>query len=80
VPEAAFFARTYAPASVSTIVARWKAELSETNAKAAEALADPLEFSNLFPDFEWALAAEKQWGGAAAQRKGSSSFVVVCFC
>ena len=33
----------------------WKADLKPINSKAAEALADPEKYPNLFPDFEWAL-------------------------
>ena len=33
----------------------WKADLERQNPKAAEALADPDEYPNLFPDLEWAL-------------------------
>ena len=37
----------------------WQADLSKTNKKAAEALADPLEYDNLFPELQLALKAEK---------------------
>ena len=57
IPEAAFMARTYAPSRVSEVVAMWKADLSKVNKKAAEALADPSEYKNLFPDFDVALQA-----------------------
>ncbi|KAH3759001.1 coatomer subunit beta' [Pelomyxa schiedti] len=59
VPEAAFMARTYAPSRVSDIVKRWRQELASINQKAAEALADPFEYENLFPDLQWALKAEE---------------------
>ena len=51
VPEAAFMARTYSPSRVSEIVQLWKSDLGKINKKAAEALADPAEFANLFPNF-----------------------------
>jgi coatomer subunit beta' len=60
VPEAAFMARTYAPSRVSEIVQLWKSDLSKINKKAAEALADPAEFANLFPNFDEALALEEE--------------------
>ena len=58
-PEAALMARTYAPSRVSPILKRWKEALAKSNPKAAEALADPNDFPNLFPDIAPALAAEK---------------------
>ena len=33
----------------------WKTDLKQINEKAAEALADPLKYPNLFPDLQWAL-------------------------
>ena len=59
VPEAAFMARTYSPSRVSEIVQLWKSDLGKINKKAAEALADPAEFSNLFPNFDEALVMEE---------------------
>ena len=44
---------------VSRIMKLWQADLSKTNKKAAEALADPLEYDNLFPELQLALKAEK---------------------
>ena len=57
-PEAAFLARTYLPSHVPRIVQLWKAELSKTNKKAADSLADPTQYSNLFPDIQEAIKAE----------------------
>jgi len=57
-PEAAFFARTYKPSRASEVVRLWQADLKQVNPKAAEALADPAEYPNLFPDLELAIAAE----------------------
>lgn len=67
-PEAAFFARTYRPSRCSEMLGLWKADLRGVNARAAEALADPAEYGNLFPDWEAALAVEAAW--EAAQAKG----------
>jgi coatomer subunit beta' len=58
IPEAAFMARTYLPSQVSRIVALWRNDLKKINQKAAESLADPEEYPNLFPDWDAALAAE----------------------
>jgi len=33
----------------------WKTDLKTINEKAAEALADPVKYPNLFPDLNWAL-------------------------
>jgi coatomer subunit beta' len=58
-PEAAFFARTYLPSQVSNIVKLWKESLSKTNPKAADALADPTDYENLFPGFKETLKTEQ---------------------
>jgi len=59
VPEAAFLARTYLPSRVSDIVKLWREDLKTVNERAAEALADPMEYENLFPDLQFALKAEQ---------------------
>ncbi|GBG64185.1 hypothetical protein CBR_g40885 [Chara braunii] len=61
IPEAAFMARTYAPSMVSEVVHLWHNDLSKVNQKAAESLADPGEYPNLFPNFEWALKAQEHF-------------------
>ncbi|XP_071327805.1 coatomer subunit beta'-like [Trachinotus anak] len=58
-PEAAFLARTYLPSHVSRVVKLWKESLSKVNQKAADALADPAQYSNLFPGLQQALQAEQ---------------------
>ncbi|KAK9690312.1 hypothetical protein RND81_09G119000 [Saponaria officinalis] len=58
IPEAALMARSYLPSKVSEIVALWRKDLSKVNPKAAESLADPHEYSNLFDDWQIALAVE----------------------
>ncbi|MEW5308232.1 MAG: hypothetical protein WDW38_000207 [Sanguina aurantia] len=57
-PEAAFFARTYLPSKVSEVCKVWKKDLALLNPKAAESLADPDEYPNLFPELALALQAE----------------------
>jgi len=59
IPEAAFLARTYAPSHVSRVVKLWRKDLEKINPKAAESLADPMEYENLFPDIRLALQAEQ---------------------
>lgn len=58
-PEAAFFARSYLPSEVSRILKLWKETPKGKNDKSVQALADPLEYENLFPDFDKALKVEK---------------------
>lgn len=43
----------------SRVVKLWKESLSKVNQKAADALADPTEYSNLFPGLQQALLAEQ---------------------
>lgn len=51
IPEAAVFARTYAPQQMSKITKLWKSNLeSQNRKKVAESLADPADYPNLFPD------------------------------
>ncbi|KAF3511001.1 hypothetical protein F2Q69_00003543 [Brassica cretica] len=58
IPEAALMARSYLPSKVSEIVALWRKDLSKVNSKAAESLADPEEYPNLFEDWQVALSVE----------------------
>ena len=58
IPEAAFMARTYMPSLMSGVVALWKEDLAKVSTRAAQALADPGEYPNLFPDLEVALEVE----------------------
>lgn len=75
-PEAAFFARSYAPSSASSAVKSWKSQL-ETGGKKklAEALADPEENEDLF-DEGWAEALARERGesstGESSQQNGSA--------
>lgn len=48
------------------VVSAWKSDLGAINSKAAESLADPAEYPNLFTDLDLAVKAE-QW--SAVQRK-----------
>ena len=64
--QAAMFARTYLPSKVSEVLPAWKADLGKTSTKAAERLADPATYENLFPkhaqslDVEQVVAKERQ--------------------
>ena len=59
-PEATFFARAYRPSRVDELVKVWQEDLKKVNAKAAESLASPTEYPNLFPDWEAALKVRVQ--------------------
>ena len=52
---------------MSEVTKVWKSDLERQNPKAAEALADPDEYPNLFPDLEWALKVwtDGVWGSGA---------------
>jgi coatomer subunit beta' len=58
-PEAAFFARTYLPSQVSNVVKLWREELKKSNEKAAQALADPADYENLFQGYQDSLKTEQ---------------------
>ncbi|KAH1219445.1 Coatomer subunit beta'-2 [Glycine max] len=60
IPEAALMARSYLPSKVSEIVAIWRKDLNKVNPKAAESLANPEEYPNLFEDWQVALAVESK--------------------
>ena len=64
-PEAAFFARTYCPSRVTDIVGMWQSDLMKVNPKAAESLANPDEYPNLFPGWQEALEKERSLAGGA---------------
>ncbi|KMZ59957.1 Coatomer subunit beta'-1 [Zostera marina] len=58
IPEAALMARSYLPSKVSQIIEIWRKDLKKINPKAAESLADPLEYPNLFDDWQIGLEVE----------------------
>lgn len=63
IPEAAFFARTYAPSQASRVVKAWKSDLeSKKKQKIAVGIADPEEDADLFGD-EWQEALSLEKGG-----------------
>jgi len=74
IPEAAFLARTYLPSHVSRIVKMWKQDLKSVNEKAAESLADPMEYENLFPDIALALVAEKYFKQHSQKRPSAAVY------
>ncbi|KAI7756896.1 hypothetical protein M8C21_030310 [Ambrosia artemisiifolia] len=60
-------ARSYLPSKVSEIVALWRKDLNKINQKAAESLADPEEYPNMFEDWQVALEVEAR----AAETRGT---------
>ena len=61
-PEAATFARTYAPSQASKAVAAWKSDLvAKGRSKIANTIADPSTKSEMFEEgWEAALAREQE--------------------
>ena len=53
--EAAFLARTYLPSRQSDMVQLWREALKAVNPKAAESIADPMDYPNLFEGLDYAL-------------------------
>mmetsp|Transcript_30178 Transcript_30178/g.49199 ORF Transcript_30178/g.49199 Transcript_30178/m.49199 type:complete len:985 (+) Transcript_30178:92-3046(+) len=51
IPEAAFMSRTYKPTETKDILVKWKEHLAKVSTKAAEALADPDQYPDVFPNF-----------------------------
>ncbi|XP_028320988.1 coatomer subunit beta'-like isoform X2 [Gouania willdenowi] len=76
-PEAAFLARTYMPSHVSRVIKLWKESLSKVNQKAADALADPTEYSNLFPGLQQALLAEQYLQQARTGVRAASEYALI---
>jgi len=74
IPEAGFLARTYMPSMISGVLELWKEDLKTVNEKAAEALADPARYPNLFPDLSWALIVENMFKSARNNYVPASSF------
>jgi coatomer subunit beta' len=73
-PEAAFFARTYKPSRMAAVVSAWQTDLAKINPKAAESLANPEQYENLFPSFQDALVAERALGVERAAPLPASAF------
>lgn len=67
IPEAALMARSYLPSKVSEIVAIWRNDLSKVSKKAADSLADPEEYPNLFEDWQVYVSLESE----AAKNRGN---------
>jgi coatomer subunit beta' len=59
VPEAAFFARSYCPSKIPSIVKLWREDLSKVSKVAAQSLSDPTSYPQHFPELALGLKAEK---------------------
>ncbi|KAK3824930.1 MAG: coatomer WD associated region-domain-containing protein [Benniella sp.] len=60
IPEAALMARTYLPSALPRVLGLWKESLKAVGrTKTADALADPAEYEDMFPDLQYALQAEE---------------------
>merc|ERR1719340_108756 len=73
-PEAAFFARTYLPSQVSKVLPQWKEQLAKVSEKAGQSLADPKEYTNLFPNFNKSLEAEQILGKERKRKMPASMY------
>uniref|UniRef100_A0A0K2UK55 Coatomer protein complex, subunit beta 2 (Beta prime) [Xenopus laevis] n=1 Tax=Lepeophtheirus salmonis TaxID=72036 RepID=A0A0K2UK55_LEPSM len=58
-PEAAFFSRTYLPTLIPKVLSLWKEKLNQKSVKASQSLADPINYSNLFENYNDAIGVEK---------------------
>ncbi|KAG5316577.1 COPB2 protein, partial [Pseudoatta argentina] len=77
IPEAAFFARTYAPSKISAIIKLWKEKLSAVSEKAGQSLADPEQYENLFPGYREALKVEKFLREESKKKIPASAFPTI---
>ncbi len=73
-PEAAFFARTYLPSQISRVLPLWKEQLGKVSEKAGQSLADPHEYTNLFPNFNKTLEAEQNLNKERKRKMPASMF------
>jgi coatomer subunit beta' len=73
VPEAALFARTYVPSRIGEVVRIWKKELSNISDVLSQALADPTEHPEGFPNLDIAMNAEQIYQQAFEQSKRCAS-------
>ncbi|KAG0379905.1 hypothetical protein BGX24_011069 [Mortierella sp. AD032] len=75
IPEAAMLARTYVPSAVPRVLQLWKDSLVVAKReKTAQALADPLEYEDMFPDLQYGLLAEQAVKAARETPVPASSY------
>ena len=63
--------------SFPRVVGLWREELGKTNPKAAQALADPAEYENLFPELQHSLRAERYLVAERASLRPAADFPTV---
>ena len=59
IPEAAFFARTYAPSRIQSVLNHWKEDLKKTSKVTSDSLTNPVDYLDKFPEVLLATKAEK---------------------
>ncbi|KAG0345867.1 Coatomer subunit beta' [Podila humilis] len=75
IPEAAMMARTYLPSAVPRVVQLWRESLIVAKrSKTAEALADPSEYEDMFPDLHYGLMAEEAVKASRAHPVPASAY------
>ncbi|KAI8605370.1 coatomer subunit beta'-like protein [Dissophora ornata] len=76
IPEAALLARTYLPSAVPRVMKLWKESLvAAGRTKTADALADPTEYEDMFPDLQYGLQAEEVVKAAKAVPVPAAAYV-----
>lgn len=61
IPEAAFLTRSYLPSHISRVLSLWKDDLRQVSPTAADSLADPTEFPEMFPDVAVGVKVEEEF-------------------
>ncbi|KAI8354809.1 coatomer WD associated region-domain-containing protein [Mortierella sp. GBAus27b] len=75
IPEAAMMARAYLPSAVPKVTQLWKQSLIASNReKTAQALADPTEYEDMFPDLQYGLVAEEAIKDSRAQHVPATAY------
>lgn len=59
ISEAAFFARTYCPSKISSVIEIWRKDLEKVSRVAAQSLSDPTEYPQHFPELSQAIQCEE---------------------
>ena len=62
------------------MVKLWREDLGKVNQKAAEALADPAQYKNLFPNMDAALQAEQHQASQFWPCTHSPAPLLNCWC
>ena len=62
---------------VYRVVELWRVDLSKTNEKAAQSLADPTEYENLFPEMQTTIKAEEFLRKERAELRPAKAYTTV---